>query len=76
MGIFSYLCIAWLAVFSGCIHSSFFPKICFSKCSAKINWLFVYLILQCENMDDSVLQCLLSLLSCLNNLFLLLKVIF
>ncbi|NXR89934.1 ITSN2 protein, partial [Hypocryptadius cinnamomeus] len=29
--------------------------------------------LQCENMDDSVLQCLLSLLSCLNNLFLLLK---
>ncbi|NXP52558.1 ITSN2 protein, partial [Heliornis fulica] len=29
--------------------------------------------LKCENMDDSVLQCLLSLLSCLNNLFLLLK---
>ncbi|KAB1267348.1 Intersectin-2 [Camelus dromedarius] len=32
--------------------------------------------LKCGNMDDSVLQCLLSLLSCLNNLFLLLKVIF
>ncbi|XP_070307098.1 intersectin-2 isoform X4 [Odocoileus virginianus] len=29
--------------------------------------------LKCGNMDDSVLQCLLSLLSCLNNLFLLLK---
>ncbi|KAM4771591.1 intersectin-2 [Rhinophrynus dorsalis] len=29
--------------------------------------------LKCENLDDSVLQCLLSLLSCLNNLFLLLK---
>ncbi|XP_004696464.1 intersectin-2 [Echinops telfairi] len=29
--------------------------------------------LKCGSMDDSVLQCLLSLLSCLNNLFLLLK---
>ncbi|XP_063771342.1 intersectin-2 isoform X2 [Pseudophryne corroboree] len=29
--------------------------------------------IKCEAMDDSVLQCLLSLLSCLNNLFLLLK---
>ncbi|XDA73726.1 hypothetical protein R6Z07F_003945 [Ovis aries] len=29
--------------------------------------------LKCGNVDDSVLQCLLSLLSCLNNLFLLLK---
>ncbi|XP_069461955.1 intersectin-2 isoform X2 [Ambystoma mexicanum] len=29
--------------------------------------------LKCETMDESVLQCLLSLLSCLNNLFLLLK---
>ncbi|KAM4867524.1 intersectin-2 isoform 4-T5 [Thomomys bottae] len=29
--------------------------------------------LKCGNMDDSVLQCLLSLLSCLNHLFLLLK---